>query len=423
MMRPRGLVLWIVISLLVVAGCRPRTGTTQPPAGTLTVTPAPAAVTPTSATPAVAGDRTLILWLPPSLMPNSETPAGQMIRDRLAMFAEMHPEAQVEVRVKAVGGPGGLLDALTTADAAAPAVLPDLVALPQDLLRQAVQRELLASIALPADEDWYPFALQLGQAGEQTYGLAFAADALALVSPRAAQGELPGDWGALAAGPSPLAFPAADPRALAVLLFYRAAGGGFFDEQGAIRLDAVPLRRTFDLLQTGRDNGVFPHWLTQYDQDALVWQALLEGRTSRALLWVSNPLQPDAPVKTVTLPFGPDGTAFTLVSGWLWAFPARARGDTSLARSLAEYLTAGDFLGPWLRALGYLPPRSAALTAWGTEEEQALAAQVGLLGESLPEQRVIDALGPLLSETTVALLKGQIDADQATQTVLEALNP
>lgn len=402
---------------LTLSACRPQTPT--PP--TATVAPHPTATPGQSVPPTVESNRTLLLWLPPAFDPHADTPAGALLRQQLDAFTAANPDVRISVRLKTVGGPGGLLDALITSDAAAPAVLPDLIALPQDLLREAAQRQLLREITLPSREDWYPFTRQLGQVNGQTLGIPFAADAMVLVSPLNREAPLPTDWVSLTAEATPIAFPAADPRALTVVLLYRAAGGSFTSADGTPSLNEDALRQVFQMLQQGRDGGVFPHWLTQYNQDALVWQALLEGHVTQALVWASYPLQPDAPRKTLSLPFGPDGNAFTLTTGWVWAFPIHARGDATLSYELATYLTAGDFLGRWLRAIGYLPPHASALAAWGDANEQALAAQVGLVGESLPEESTLSPFARLLSDATVALLKGQVDAAEAVQSVLNSM--
>jgi len=85
--------------------------------------------TPTPAPPPAK----LILWLPPDLDPNGETAAAAILKDRLEEFAYLN-SIEIDVRLKAVSGGGGLLDALRTTHAAAPASSPDVVALTREHL-------------------------------------------------------------------------------------------------------------------------------------------------------------------------------------------------------------------------------------------------------------------------------------------------
>ena len=94
----------------------------------------PPAISPTPESPLK-----LRLWLPPQFDPASDSPAGRLLQARLEQFQRSNPRVLIETRVKAVNGPGGLLDSLTTARAAAPEALPDLVALPRDLMETAAR--------------------------------------------------------------------------------------------------------------------------------------------------------------------------------------------------------------------------------------------------------------------------------------------
>ncbi len=107
-----------------------------------------------------------------------------LLQARLDEFQRRNPRVSIETRVKAVSGPGGLLDSLTTASAAAPQALPDLVALPRDLLETAALKGLLLPLdnlttALD-DPDWYAYAASLARLQKNIYGLPFAGDALVL---------------------------------------------------------------------------------------------------------------------------------------------------------------------------------------------------------------------------------------------------
>ena len=82
-------------------------------------------------------------------------------------------------------GQGGLLDALTATNAAAPGALPSLIL----LNRQDMETAALKGLILPLDDmtavmgstDWYPYAQDLARLQGSIFGLPFAGDALALV--------------------------------------------------------------------------------------------------------------------------------------------------------------------------------------------------------------------------------------------------
>lgn len=178
--------------LLLLAGCDAlplRIGSpTSTPSASAPVTPtAPAtapAVTftpvtaPASATPDQAkGPLTLRIWVPPQFDPTSGTKDGSLLNQRLEEFKTRRPGIRLDVRVKALEGPGGLLDTLSSASAAAPAVLPDLVALPRPMMEAAALKGLLhpydgLSTTLESS-DWYDYAQQLAHLQKSTFGLPF----------------------------------------------------------------------------------------------------------------------------------------------------------------------------------------------------------------------------------------------------------
>ena len=177
--------LTILVLLSLLTGCaglpsflstpQPAPVSTQPSAPTATSTPT---ATPT-ATP--SGPLTLRIWLPPQFDPTAETPAGALLQTRLNEFVAEHPDIRIEVRVKA----GNILKALTTTQAAAPTIMPDIVVLSREEMEAVSGAGLLHPLdglsTLPDDPDWYPYARQLAHIKNTAFGLPFAGDALALV--------------------------------------------------------------------------------------------------------------------------------------------------------------------------------------------------------------------------------------------------
>ena len=63
------------------------------------------------------------IWLPPQFDPRSGTPAAKILKNHLDLFIALNPGVQIEVRIKAEDGPGGLLDSLGSTNVAAPLAL------------------------------------------------------------------------------------------------------------------------------------------------------------------------------------------------------------------------------------------------------------------------------------------------------------
>ena len=269
---------------------------TQPaiaPASTLAVSPSPAAPVP----------QVLRIWLPPEFDPGSGTPAGDLLQAHLDEFTRRRSGVRIEVRVKGMEGPGGLLDAISSASAAAPLILPDLIALPRPLLETAALKGLLfpyegLSEALE-QSDWYDYARQLGRIQTSTYGLPFAGDARVLVYRAEIVGKPPSDWPATLELTGPIIFPAASSRALFTLGQYQAAGGAVQDEQGRPRLDVAALEGVLAFYRLAQERGSMPFWLTQYETDEQAWEAYRSSQSNLVEASVTQFLEANDPASRV----------------------------------------------------------------------------------------------------------------------------
>src|SRR5262245_4420258 len=139
----RFVTLLIILSL---AGCADLTSLLTTP----TLTPSsPSTTTPETSNPATSTPsfsvepRILRVWLPPHFDPNADSNAAQLLRQRLAEFQASQRGLRIEVRIKAVEGKAGLLNSLSITSLAAPAALPDLIALSRVDLESAASTGLL----------------------------------------------------------------------------------------------------------------------------------------------------------------------------------------------------------------------------------------------------------------------------------------
>ena len=425
--------------ILVLAGCN-GLPIDLAPLGQVTATlqatpanPAPLATqvsdpqeTEPAGTVAPPGQVTLRLWLPPQFDPNADTPAAKLLQNRLAAFTQANPGVRLEVRVKAADGPGGLYESLAVTTAAAELAMPDLVALPHPLIQSAAVKGLLRPMngvtdALD-DPDWYGYARQLAALENSIFGLPFAGDALVQAYYNEIEYQPATDWAAALQLTDPLAFAAADPQALTVLALYQAAGGKLLDEQGSLALEAGPLTQALEFLRAAEAVEVTPVWLTQFQNDAQVLEALREKRAGAAITWLSSYKQQALENGAIAQIPTPTGQPFSMASGWAWTLTSPDPNRRQLAVALAEFLSESSFLGDWSEAAGFLPTRPSALQSWTSAELAARLEPIAASAIVHPPAETTKIFGPALSEATVKVLKRQLSPAEAAQEALNHVN-
>jgi len=426
----RLLILWLTILTVLLTACEGvsppvetplQLVTSEPtqysPSPQVTLQSSPITVTPPE-------PETLRLWLPPQFDPAAETPAAALLQARLDEFSERRG-VNLVVRIKAVSGAGGLLDSLTTTSAAAPSVLPDLVVLPRDLLETAALKGLLHSydnhtVVLDAT-DWYVYSQELARIQDSIYGLPFAGDALLLAYNQKAIPTPPVDWGMTLTSKLPLIFPASDPQALFTITMYQANQGVVRDEQGRPFLDPMVLSEVLSFYSGARGVGVMPERLAQYQSDQQVWEEFLEQRANMVIAWSSSYLSSHPEDASIAPIPTPDGSPFTLATGWVWALAARQEEHNELAVELAEFLTDSQFLANWTVEIGYLPVRSSALDGWSNASLKALLDQIAISAHLYPLSDILSGIDAPLQQAVVQVLKGQNDPVTAAQAAAASL--
>jgi len=425
----RRLLFLLLIASLV--GCTTTPQVDETP--TLTMTPTP------TASPPVQIDEpdlpeiepvTIKIWLPPEFDPANGSPAGELLQARLDEFSERRSNIRIETRVKNVDGPGGIIDTLSTAGAAAPLALPDLVAMPHHILENAAIKGLLHPFDgltdTMDDPDWFDYARQLSHLQNNTFGIPFAGDALILVYRPSILGEPPSDWleslETSAEASASLSFPAADPNGLVTLTLYQSTGGVILDEENRPILDRIQFTEVLTYYHQAQQSSLMPFWLTQYETDDQSWTAYEEGQTEMVITWASRYLK-NLPVDADGAPIPTqDGIPFTLATGWAWALVSQNPERQALSVQLAEFLTTADFLAVWTAAGGYIPPRPSALSAWENVSAQSLLDRITPSARLMPSLDVITAIGPVLQQATVDVLKEQADPITAAETAAELLS-
>jgi len=420
--------LTFAISLLLLTGCAnissllstPEPGSSPQGATVPTSTTTPIITPVTIVAPQVTpgGPRTLRIWVPPQFDPSAETPAGVLFQERLDEFVARRPGLQIEVRVKAES----IVNSLTATQAAAPSIMPDLVALSRADLESTSAAGLLHPLdgltTLPDDPDWYPYARQMAHIQNTTFGLPFAGDALTLIGYGGFS--LPNTWSELPEE-TLFIFPAADPHALFTLSLYLSAGGTLLDNQGRLALDEAIMAHILSFYLPDTENEFIPPTVINYESDEQAWNAFREQRGNLVVSWTSRYLKEQTSTLALAPLPGLETGQYTLATGWSWALAGSDPDNQSLAVELAEFLSDSRFLAEWTQAAGYLPTRPTALSPWNDAKSKMGLAQTAEAANLVPDEDLLITVGPLFAEATLSVLNGEEPPIEAARFVIEQL--
>ncbi len=383
----------------------------------------------TEITPEISGEEgpvTLTLWLPPIFSNFSGDLPTSLLLQRFDQFHEQNPNVQIDIRLKAEGEIGGMIDSLSKANVAAPLAIPDLLLLNNDQFEIAVEEELIISldgrIDISSNEDWLAFGKQMTIAEGESYGLPFAGDALILIHRFSAIEIPPITWIESLGESSAIAFAANDQEALFAMLQYF---GLLSNTEQASSLSAIDPNLTLQLLNyisEGQASGVFPFWLSQFENEEQSWQAFQEGRAPMVVAWSKRYFTSKDDNQGGGIVPSVDGRANSFVNAWAWAVSSQNTERQALALELAEFLTDAEFLAQWSSAAGFIPSRESALVAWAPTSKQALALQIADNAELTPSQEIRDFLGPIFSDAITSLLKQEITVNEANSQIQEQIN-
>jgi len=409
----------ILLLLLLLTGCANFPGfiiTPLPTATEVTATATPVIPTPTSQT-LPEGPRILRIWLPPQFDPSLETPASLLLQNRLDEFTSRHSGLQIEVRIKSENN---ITDTLTTTNSAAPAIMPDLIALSRANLEMAVARGIphpLDGLTTQInDPDWYPYAVQMAHIQNTEFGLPFAGDAQILVGHEL---PLPENW--LDVEEQTFLFTAADQRALYTLSLYLSAGGTLTDEAGRLSLDKTILEKTLTFYASGIENQILPQSVTEYQTYEQTWGAFLDRRADLVVTWTSFFLRDPALGKYASLLPSLENATIPLATGYSWALTGSNPENQELAVELAEYLSESQFLAGWTEAAGMLPTRPTALLSWEDTEYRQVFVHVSESAQIIPSQETLAIISPLLQEAVLAVISGESLPGEAAQAAADQL--
>ncbi|MFN2180037.1 MAG: extracellular solute-binding protein [Candidatus Promineifilaceae bacterium] len=438
-MRSRRALIITLIAALLLTACNilPDTGEAgESPAPTATAELAAETSTvpnvpnvPMVATPAEE-TTTLRVWIPPVIGQRTDAGALTMI-DQISRFDLENEDINVLVEQKRDRGSGGIVDYLRTGREVAPSILPDLVAVPTDLLPTMAAENLIQPLDDRLDndalEDLYPPALALARPASTLLGYPFALGTLPHLAynNNALSGTLPLTWEPLVENEDHSYVFAADGTdgALLALQFYLDAGGKLADESGQPILELDPLAEALQYIENGRMQGFFTpqsSTLTTTDQ---AWQNFLSGGGNIVQTTADHFLSQSVeglPIAYTIIP-GIDSPLTPLVDGWAWALTTTDTNKQAQAVALIQDLTTAENLGAWSRESNILPARRNALQAWPGDDPY-----VGFVGQELERAQPLavsssSTLLTVLGDAVFQVVSGGKTAQQAAADALSAM--
>ena len=383
-------------------------------------TPAP------SSTPnaPLSKSKDLIIWVPPQFDPGDGSTAANLFLSRLDEFTSRRPQTDIQVRVKSLSGEDGLLESLRTTRAAAPIILPDLIALPRSLMEEAINDGLVLPLnditEVLNGDDWYGYASNLSLVNDQVTGIPFAGDLLVLAYKNDTGETPPSDWNAVLKTKKALAFPASDPRSLVTLAHYQSLGQEVIDETGEIILLEEPLLEVLTYYQQAQAANVMPYWLTQFETDDQAWLSYQERQSTLAITWSSTLLGSDSANTDLAAMPTKGGKAFAYAEGWVWCVIPSDSDTEQVAVELAEFLTAESYLSAWAIQAGYLPVRPSGLESWSEQTSYSTISQLLPSAVLIPDLGISKEIGLDIRDAVVAVLKDQIEPSTALAELFES---
>jgi ABC-type glycerol-3-phosphate transport system substrate-binding protein len=395
---------------------QPATGT---PATSLTISPA-SPILPT-------GPITLTVWTIQEFAPSDEDAAGRLFLDQLLDFQRNQTDVKVEVVVKRLAGPGGIMDYIETASAVAPAVLPDVTILSSDVIPQANAAGVLQRLdgLLPEGtiDDVFPVGDKLGRIDDALMAIPFTLDFQHLVyNTTILTATAPATWDEILYSGGPLLFPAGEEASVdTVLDHYLAAGGTLAIEDGVLTLAIDPLTEVFRFYQRGTLDRVIPAAVLQLESlggclNAYRGGSALIAHVSSALYLPARADLSNTAVAPVT---GPRRPGPALISGWHWAILTPDSARQQLAADLVTWLLEPDNVGSWSYAGHWLPASINGFARWPTDDAYiSFARDQILLGIPHPAADVLGSVQPPLRTAMREVLLGSKSPAAAAASVV-----
>jgi ABC-type glycerol-3-phosphate transport system substrate-binding protein len=432
-MRATNLWLALLTVISLVAGCSAEPQTAAP----TTALPTPAATTaPATPVPAPTIEVvqptiiTLRLWLPEELNPYNRAQSRGYLLRQLARFSSTHPDLSVEVVVKSVHGRGGMLDFLRTAPDVAPSVMPDLMVINAEDLREAADSTLIQPLddLLPPSvaNDRYSFATDMGRVGDRTMGFVLGVRALHQVYRAEAFDTAPLNWTDVISASGPFLFPAGGRNGEvndATLIQYLAAGGAVTDPDGNPWLDRGPMVQVFSFYSRCIDTGVIsPTAVLNITDSTQAWEQFRASGAALALVDAGDYRREADETTAAAPPPTRYSEPLAVARGWVVTMVSDDPARQALAMLLFDWLIGSEQNAAWTLTEGYLPGTRSAVMFWDAPEgERIMLGQLLEVTVPAPPRDVMVLVGPGMQRGLEALLNGQASPSRAAAIAIDFL--
>ena len=396
------------------------TATTVPGETTSAVSPTPALSSTTSSA------ITLTLWTTEAFFPTEDSDSGQILAQQWQAFEAARADVTIEYVLKKPYGKGGILDFLSTARAAAPTVLPDLVILDILELDEATEARLIQPlddlVSSEVQQDLFPFARRSFDG--QLMGIQFEADVEHLIYNTNKIDSPPITWREVLSDSVAYIFPANGEGSLvndAFLIQYLAAGGGLLDESGAPALDNDALVQVLQFYADGLEAGAIPPSVLEFADLDDCWVVYVSAQAALSNVSSDRYLADRGLLKNTAFAAIPtrDGNVATLSKGWALAIVTEDSGRQAAAAQFIEWLLAPESNANWNLAAGHLPTRQAAFEHLGTEDQYFPFVRQQLANVyPQPIDPAYDKIGRALQRAVQDVLQGEVSPEEAAEAVI-----
>ena len=404
------------------------TATTVPEEATPAVSPTRGFPPPSPPT-AISSAITLTLWTTEAFFPTEDDGSGQVLAQQWQAFEAAHTNVTIEYILKKPYGKGGILDFLSTARAAAPTVLPDLVILDTLELDEAAEAGLIQplddTVSSEVQQDLFPFARRSFDG--QLMGIQFEANVEQLIYNTNKIDSAPITWREVISDSVAYIFPAGGEGSLvndSFLIQYLAIDRQLLDESGEPVLDKDALVEVLQFYADGLEAGAIPPSVLEFEHLDDCWVVYVSAQAALSNVSSDRYLADRGLLKNTAFAAIPtrDGNVVTLSKGWALAIVTEDSSRQAAAAQLIEWLLEPENNANWNRAAGHLPTRQAAFDHLGTEDQYFPFVRQQLANVyPRPMAAAYDKMGRALQRAVQDVLQGEVSPEEAAEAVIAVI--
>lgn len=311
----------------------------------------------------------LNVWLPDALvLPNNEI-SLPLVQSQTEDFTEQRDNTIVNLRVKEVNTPGGIMPALRTGSLVAPSAMPSITLLRRQDLVTAQANGLITTIEglIPtATISQLDATLALGQINSRLYGLPYTIDLLHVAyRPQDDVDYSLWDYSSVIERNENFYFPAGTNASISnTLLLQYLADGGALDEERLLLFDERVLLNILEFYERVTDDGLLDGLVMNYTSPQSYLNDFANGDVNTAVLTSTNYLQLASDSNDLAIAPIPteSGETTTILNGWMWVIVASDPQQRALAIEYISWMMEAERQATFAASINQLPSQQNALT-------------------------------------------------------------